>query len=343
MFVSYSTSDEFSIHTGISIVSLFENNKEENSIIVYVFDLGIKDDNKRKLESIAKKYGRKIEFLPIDDEKIRAFLGDGIPYHYGSLATYARLCATFLFPETVHRTIYIDSDMVICKSLHDVYALDMGDKIVAAVPKNHDVDYIAGSSKEEEMIAKKNPLYFNAGFLMIDIDNWRKADFDKKVQESAALLHEFTNKDQSILNFAISQDQFYRLPFKYNYSIHIYPRYLIKRWGKKAAPLTLDEVIEADRDPAVVHYNGPQSRPWYKENTSCMAEYYYRYKAMSPYADVPLTSIFDSEKFRKTSFLGKAYMKLVYAVFQKRIGYPIFLINQLRINATLAMKKRKRK
>lgn len=343
MFVSYSTSDEFSIHTGISMISLFENNKEEDSIVVFVLDLGIKEDNRNKLLNIAEKYSRKIEFLKIDDAKIQAFLGRSIPYHYGSLATYARLCATFLYPDYVNRIMYIDSDMIVCKSLHDVYALDMGNKIVAAVPEKKEIDYLAGGSLEEAMIVEKSPLYFNAGFLIIDIDNWKKLDFDEAVRESAQSLREFVNKDQSILNFAITDNQFYRLPFKYNYPMHRYPRYLIKQWGKKAFPLTLDEVVDADKDPAIVHYKGIQSRPWYKENTSCMAEYYYRYKAMSPYADVPLTSIFDSEKFKKTSFLGKVYMKLVYAVFQKRIGYPIFLINQLRINATLAMKKRKRK
>ena len=343
MFVSYSTSDEFSIHTGISLVSLFENNKEEDRIVVYLMDLGIREENKERLLKIAGKYGRELHFLLTDDKKIREFLGEGIPEHYGSLATYARLCAPFLYPAEVHRIMYIDSDMVVCDSLHEVYHLDMGEKIVAAVPEKHEVDYIAGASREEAGIVESHPLYFNAGFLMIDIDNWNKANFSQTIRETAAGLREFTNKDQSILNAAISEAQFYRLPFRYNYPMHRYPRYLIKGWGKHAEPLTPEEVAEADRNPAIVHYKGAQSRPWFKENTSCMAGYYYKYKAMSPYADVPLSSIFDSGKFQNASFFGKAYMKLVYAVFQKRIGYPIFLINQARINATIAKRKRKKK
>lgn len=340
MDVCYSSSNEFSVHTCISILSLLDNNTNVENIHIYLFDLGINEDNKRKIQSVVDKYHRGITFLSIDNEKIKNFLSDKIPTHYGSYATYARLCATILFPQYVHRILYVDSDMIITDTLETIYNVDMVNEIVACVPQKRDFFHMGSISLEEVEIMKNNELYMNAGLLLINIDNWIKQDFSETIKQTLLTMHDFENKDQSILNKALQIDQIYRLPFKYNYTMHRYPQYLLKMWARKASPLTYEEIMDAAKNPIVIHYCGDQSRPWYKENTSCLASEYYKYKSMSPYADVPLESIFDSSKYTGASKVSKAFMAIYYRTHQKVYGFPFFCINQLRINFNCWRKRR---
>ena len=71
MNVVYSSSDLFSEIAGTSLVSLFENNKEEDEINIYYIDNGITEQNKKNLYSIVEKYGRKLQFVnSVDIEKL---------------------------------------------------------------------------------------------------------------------------------------------------------------------------------------------------------------------------------------------------------------------------------
>ena len=54
IYVSYSSSDSYSWIMGISIVSLLENNKDER-FHIYILDNGICEDNKSKIQWIAKQ------------------------------------------------------------------------------------------------------------------------------------------------------------------------------------------------------------------------------------------------------------------------------------------------
>ena len=56
--IVYASDDGFSEILGISMVSLYENSKDMESIAVYILDSGITDTNKKKLESICKTYNR---------------------------------------------------------------------------------------------------------------------------------------------------------------------------------------------------------------------------------------------------------------------------------------------
>lgn len=330
MYVSFSSSNAFVAHTGIAIMSLLENNREED-IEIFVIDLGIEIENKKKLRQITDRYGTQLNFIALDDEVIRTFLSERIPLHHGSLATYARLCSTIMYPKYVDRIAFIDSDMVIVDSLHDVYFADMGTASVAGVPEIRNIKYIAGESKEEQQTFVNANNYINCGFLVVDLVNWKKNCIDEKVNTAIKGMVDFTHKDQSILNRALSKQDIMRLPCRYNYMLHKWPQYLLRKLAQNAAPLTYGEIIEAANNPAIVHYVGLMARPWYKENTSSMSKYYYKYKALSPFANEKMESIFQNEKFRDAPWYGLAFMRLLYKTYQSPFGYPLYWINKKRI------------
>lgn len=54
--IVYASDGRFSEIFGVSLVSLFENSKDMDDILVYILDSGITDDNKQKLLSMCKSY-----------------------------------------------------------------------------------------------------------------------------------------------------------------------------------------------------------------------------------------------------------------------------------------------
>lgn len=47
MNIVYSSSDSYAEIAGVSIVSLFENNKDIKEMVIYIIDNGISDSNKK--------------------------------------------------------------------------------------------------------------------------------------------------------------------------------------------------------------------------------------------------------------------------------------------------------
>lgn len=65
MDILYSSSDSYAFLTGISILSLLENNRECDAIHIYIMDNHISDINKNKLIEVVKEYRRDISFVPM--------------------------------------------------------------------------------------------------------------------------------------------------------------------------------------------------------------------------------------------------------------------------------------
>jgi len=331
MNISYSSSDYYSSHTCISIVSVLENNKSEDEINIFILDMGITNINKEKIRETVIRYGRNISFIQIDEEIIKEYLNDRIPPHIGSLATYARLCATAIYPQYIDRIMCIDSDMIITASLHNVYNSNLTGKLVAAVPiKKSRYKDAAGASYEERKIQERHSFYINAGFMIFELNNWRSMRFDLQLKKAANELEIFKHKDQTILNYALDNDYLFKLSPKYNFSGHRYPKYLLNHYIEDSAPFSKEEFIEAVKDPIVIHYIGDQSRPWFKENVSWLSHWYFKYKKLTPYKDIPIESLFDTPRFKNKSIFEKLFFKLYFWSCKHPIGYPIyFLRNKL--------------
>ena len=113
------------------------------------------------------------------------------------VAMWYRLMLPELLPN-VPRIIYADLDIIFCRDLIDVYELDLGDNIIAAVPTRTDH-------------------YFNSGFLLMDLDKIRKEKiYPKWIKESVE--HDYKNPDQDVLNHTLVGRVLF-LPLKYNFQL----------------------------------------------------------------------------------------------------------------------------
>ena len=105
--IVYSSDDNYAQHVGVSMLSLFEKNKELDEIVIYILANHISMENKCNLSMIAARYGRSIIFYEI------AILLEKLPLNIGNsiaISSYARLFLSSVIPEDIDKILYLYSD-----------------------------------------------------------------------------------------------------------------------------------------------------------------------------------------------------------------------------------------
>jgi len=81
--VLYTCDENYAPYAGISMFSLFENNRDLDSVRVYLVAQGISDTNRERLVSLAESFSR--ELIIIDGEELTEEIkAMGIPAYRGS-------------------------------------------------------------------------------------------------------------------------------------------------------------------------------------------------------------------------------------------------------------------
>ena len=70
MNIAYSCNDYYIPQTGISMISLFENNIDIDEICVYFISKDVSEDNIKILKSIASQYGRSFVVVQFEFEHL---------------------------------------------------------------------------------------------------------------------------------------------------------------------------------------------------------------------------------------------------------------------------------
>ncbi|MCD8089327.1 MAG: glycosyltransferase family 8 protein, partial [Clostridiales bacterium] len=282
MNVVYSASDLYSSLAGISLTSLFINNKRAKEINVYIMDNGISPDNKNKLLGLAEQYGRNISFFSLPD----TLLNENFNIQRWNISTFGRLFEASALPEDVKKVIHIDCDTVIDGSLEPLWNTDMTGKAVAGVVECLSDRYknMIGLSSEDH--------YVNAGNIVINLDFIRKHGYEKKflayIREHAAML---TYVDQEVLNAVIPENEKQIVPLRFNsYSIiHYFSYKQLKKVREVNRFCSVCEYEEAVKNPVVIHFTTcfmDGIRPWIEGDEHPLKYKFDHYKSYSPWADM---------------------------------------------------------
>ena len=308
--------EKFAQHACVTIYSALKNSKHPLNFYLLHSKLQLKTRN--KIESLIKRYNSFVNWIEVSDLDI--FSG------YLSVATYYRLILANRCD--VDRIIYLDSDILVCEDLAELFDTDMGDSPVAAVRDftvndllNKFVrldlggrrilpsDYFFGNLKftPEQM---KN--YFNAGVLLFDLRKLRDMDFCTKALDMLKNKR-FAFMDQDCLNLFFI-DNYCKLPIKYNF--------MLVENSKDVGVLNDDaeynEFKSGAKLPVLVHYT---CKPWQLNIPSCFyARLYFMYKLHTPWKFT-----FDFKGARKQFFNCKFGRKTRYLkIFGKDIIKPVY-------------------
>lgn len=296
--VCYASSNEFAIHTGISLLSLLENNE---GIIgnVYILDYGILDDNKQRLAGICDQRG--VGCIFVSSKAILVEIGQktGIKNFRDSYATYSRAFLDKLLPESVDKVLYIDSDTVVNGSIAELRDYDMADKVIAGCANAP----FYGTRRDKKDRASEldvltgNKLYIQCGVVLYSLRHWRNENCHNMIMETAPKLKAMPLADQTLINNAIPDSLFGIYSQKYNLTSHTHCREYSEKRMTAGGWYTKEQVQDALDNTVIVHFaGGPVQRPWYTNCGSRYKHWYYKYKMQSPWKDVPLIDRHELDK-----------------------------------------------
>lgn len=317
MNVLYQSDNNYAPYMGVSICSLFENNKESDCITVYVIDDGINKANKEKLNELGIRYSRNIIYLTgdillEDVELVKTF---AYTQFRKNTHSYFKMFIDRLLPDLDERIIYIDCDTVVEGDISGLVSMDMKDKAIGMVQ-----DSLVSSVKTSVGI-DDGERYYNSGVILIDLKRWKELKCSDRIFKHIRDVRTYGTVDQDVLNVEL-HNEIITLPVRYNLQpVHMdYSYKLYSRVYKHKEPYySSEEVREALEDPGIIHflrYIGES--PWHDGNVHPATPYFDKYLKVSPWHDM----------VKKPSGKGGVFKieKLMYRMLPQGLFLRIFFI-----------------
>lgn len=293
MNIAYSCNDNYIEQTGISIISLLENNKDIKDITIYLISKDISKDNIEKLRSICFSYNRNIIVIKFED-----------------IAYDLKLTSTGRHIETIYTKIffgridnldnilYLDSDTIINGSLKDLFNIDLSDSYMGMVKT------YTGSKAKKQLCIKFSSPFFNDGVALVNVDYCRK---NHLIDKCLCVINEFDGNppvlSEGVLN-KVCEGHIKSISPKYNMMAGLYqligldPSYVSEKLN-----YSVQDVINSFNHPIVIHFlSGFYNRPWNIDCKHPLQKEYFKYKDISPWKDTPMKN---SRLAFKLKILGK--------------------------------------
>lgn len=308
--VLYQFDNNYAPYAGISMLSLFENNQNIDTINVYCAAMDdVSGENIELLNKTAAGYHRKISYLDTK-EAVRQIEEMRLGVWNGSLATWIKIFIISSFIDKHERLLYVDSDTLIEGSLEDLCDYDFEGKAVAGV-----VDSF-GFERLQQLGIQENKYYYNAGVIYFNLGYFRQHEdcYDSMIKHLAKNVDRYPVNDQDLLNDYFGKNIKQMSPrynlqgFHYMYSDNLY----FKVYGKYDY-YSREEIEAAKHDIRILHFfRAIGDYPWTEGNYHPLKAEFERWKDRSLWRNRP-----SEKKKRRLVFRieRKMYRYLPKAVF----------------------------
>jgi lipopolysaccharide biosynthesis glycosyltransferase len=248
-------------HAATMLCSLLEHN---SVFRIHIFYSSIDGCQLAKLKSLVERYGSEAvcyEMVREDFQDLRVDKGAS----QSSIANYFRLWAPRILPRNLERILYLDSDIIVRRSLTDLWNTDLCDHALAAVEDSF-WDPKAGYGYVELTPGAK---YFNSGVLLINLDYWKQNSvYERAVEFMRNNPDKLNYYDQDALN-AILVHRWINLPAIWN-------EHALSTPGPPA--LRNKHIV----NPAIVHFVG-DDKPWRWSSKHPFKREYHKYRRKTPW------------------------------------------------------------
>lgn len=268
----FASDENFLKYTSVTLVSILKNISDERRLDVYILtDAPLSAEQLRKIDElqVIREFG--IRNLIVDASQFAKIkTTPGI-----SLATYFRLVMHDVLPLDMHRCLYMDSDIIVRKSIHEIYDMDLNGCLFAGVQDSISRTY------NRKFGSPNDAPHINAGVTLVNLQLARELAFSDRVNEYLdANRYLITLGDQQIINGAF-HSQIKYLPAKWN----VHGSMFISDWRRKHVGVSNsfagNEIREAASDPAAIHYTFKR-KPWISMEHPRASEWW-EYAYMTPF------------------------------------------------------------
>jgi lipopolysaccharide biosynthesis glycosyltransferase len=261
-----SSDNNYAQHVGVMFYSLLSNASTPGNIQVHLISDNISDDNLEKLSTCVGRFGANLNIIPADNKRY-----ENLPtLRYGT-AAYQRISLGDYLPDTAHKAIYLDCDILVLSDIKELWEEDLNDKPIAAVENL--------SPKACKSLGFSRKEYFNSGILVADLQWWRENNiYDQAVSFIQKHSSNLQYIDQCTLNHIFKGD-WKKLPLSWNQQADIYG--VLKKYSDGCG-YSREEMKHAIAAPNIVHFIGKQ-KPWLLNSFHPYKSMYSHYLEKTPW------------------------------------------------------------
>lgn len=284
---------------GVAMTSIMMHNPASSFAFHVLLD-HLPQDEMQKLNSFSQKWQVPIFIYIMNDSYISTLC------HFSRYIINGKFVAAFLYrffvpdliSEISSRVLYLDGDIVCNGSISEFMTMNIGNHIVATAPDLKCKEYATRFSLSN---------YFNAGIILINIDQWMKKNITSLLLETLNLYQsqniDLPCADQDILNIVLKNNTFF-VSRKYNMPYRLVRPSLFKKSIKNENPSSA----------SLIHFIGA-IKPWTTYNqTVPIVRVWAEAKANSPWAETPLHSPASQKAIHQAARAARsdhAYLRMI--------------------------------
>lgn len=250
MDVVFATDENYVKQTCVAMESILLVADAEDKYNFWIMtDREVERRNERYFVALEKKYRNcSVNYICMDGLFKKVYT----PIKHITRPTYFRL----LLPELlkVDRCIYLDSDIIVCQNIAELFTVSMEEFEIAGViapayqrPEEAKIQYA------EKINIPDMDTYINAGMLVMNLTLMRKNGFVEKAMQLTEI--DFPASDQDIIN-KVSFGKIKKLPFKYNFQ-----GTRVDEEEEFRSFFSEEEWSESQNNPCIIHYS-TSMKPW---------------------------------------------------------------------------------
>jgi len=296
------------------IQSILDTCDKNYSYEFNILSADISKDNQDKLTGFVEKHNfAKINFIDLNEKlqnyDLEALMSRRDNYQYISIETYFRYFIPELFPK-LNKALYLDADILVLEDISKLYMENIDDYYCAAIQDTSFTHKLIVKTKKtaqypnmnfeqyyKEKLGKKDPSYFNAGVILLNLENIRKDNIIEKLWDFTKQNSPLEFQDQDALN-AVFESKIKFVNPKWN--VLKIQKGIIKVLKSKE-DIKLQK--ECCKKPYIYHYVG-SDKPWiYEEGKR------YAYDFIKEWWNA----------YEKTPFYDKNDDKIKKAIFKQRL------------------------
>ncbi len=280
--VVFTPDEKFIVPTCVAILSMLRTKKRETHY-KFFFVVSDKFDTQyfkylKQVEKLEREFSFQIIYInsdTFDKQKIAA--------KHISTSTYYRLILADILKD-YDKCMYHDGDIIVNDDLQEMFDIDLKGCYIAgvkAIASHQDTEKNMNLMKEWNFPSFDNYIY--AGDLICNLSKMRKDNIVAEFRNQMA--KGYPSADQDVINFCC-YGKIYFLPLRFC---------VLNRWIHNNALAemrkqiyTSDEIVEAKKTPAIIHFAGVVTKPWYNLRTA-FAEEWWKYAR----------EILDEEEYRQ--------------------------------------------
>lgn len=286
----------------VTMVHSLRHNNPHSNFHVHIISSGLKSQTEADIRSYSETQEIKVSFYSLD----KTWVEEHLPQLKGhiSTATFYRCFMSDVLPKEIQKALYLDCDLIITDSLEELWTIDLGDSVVGAVEDM----WALNGAKDKRLGYPDSYSYFNAGVLLINMEEWRKMDITHLSLDYLARFKEVLKyNDQDILNGLLYNRKKW-LPVRYNMQDGFY------RLKRRYLPEHMKEEVDANLiRPAILHYTGAH-KPWEFKCYHPLRQLYFPYLDNTPYAH-------KFPKFKFVDWAEKVSNQFIWALHLKKPKY----------------------